>query len=67
MTFTIKTHDAWGTVTVGKFQTLEEARKAFVSLCQDPWYKSDGGVKGVEILEDRGPGGGIRRDWYAFK
>ncbi|MFM7754572.1 MAG: hypothetical protein ACKO58_09295 [Cyanobium sp.] len=36
MTFTIRTHDAWGVVPVGSFERLEEARQAFSSLCQDP-------------------------------
>jgi len=65
--FTIKTHDSWGIVKVGTFQSLEEARKVFSSLCEDPWYKSDGMVKGVELLQDTQQGEGIRMDWYTFR
>ena len=39
MTFSIRTHDSWGVVPVGDFQTLEEARQVFTALCHDPWYK----------------------------
>ena len=67
MTFTLKIHDGWGTVMVGHFQTLDEARRAFSSLCQDPWYSSDGTVRGVELVEDGEPGEDIRVDWLAFK
>ena len=67
MTFTLTIHDGWGIVDVGHFQTLEDARAAFASLCQDPWYTSDGTVKGVELVEEREPGEGIRIDWFAFK
>ena len=44
MSFSINTHDAWGVVKVGDFQSLEEARRAFTALCQDPWYQQDGGM-----------------------
>ena len=67
MTFTLKIHDGWGIVDVGHFQTLEDARGAFASLCQDPWYTSDGTVKGVELVEEREQGEGKRIDWFAFK
>jgi len=67
MNFTIKTHDSWGIVKVGSFQSLEEARKVFSSLCEDPWYKSDGMVKGVELLQDAEQGEDIRMDWFAFQ
>jgi hypothetical protein len=52
MTFSINTHDAWGIVRVGCFASLEEAREAFATLCQDPWYQQDGGVKGLELVDD---------------
>ena len=72
MSFRICTHDAWGVVLVGEFESLEEARQAFASLCQDPWYRQDGTVRGVELL-DAGqaaagqPGGSPQRlDWFAF-
>ncbi len=67
MTFTINTHDSWGIVKVGSFQSLEEARKVFSSLCQDPWYKRDGIVKGVELLQDAEQGEGIKIEWFAFR
>ena len=72
MPFLIRTHDAWGVVPVGHFDSLEEARQAFAALCQDPWYRQDGTVRGVELL-DAGqaasgqPGGSPQRlDWCAF-
>lgn len=67
MPFSIHTHDAWGTVKVGDFQSLEEARRVFVDLCRDPWYAKDGGVKGVELVEQRAGGALLRRDWYGFR
>lgn len=66
MAFLINTHDSWGVVTVGTFQSLEEARQAFASLCADPWYKNDGMAKGIELLE-KTAGGHQRLDWFAFK
>ncbi|MFO7630444.1 MAG: hypothetical protein R6W06_13200 [Prochlorococcaceae cyanobacterium] len=67
MTFIINTHDSWGSVKVGSFQSLQEAREVFSALCEDPWYKSDGMVKAVELAEDCEQGEGIRIDWFAFK
>lgn len=67
MSFSINTHDAWGTVKVGDFQTLDEARKAFAELCQDPWYAQDGGVKGLELVQRSDGGTTERLDWYAFR
>lgn len=60
MTFSINTHDAWGIVKVGCFTSLEEAREAFSTLCQDPWYQRDGGVKGLELVDDGDGNGGDR-------
>ena len=65
MTFDINTHDSWGVVNVGNFQTIEEARKVFASICEDPWYKSDGTVKGVELVDNAGSS--QRLDWYTFR
>ena len=65
MSFDINTHDSWGVVNVGNFQTIEEARKVFASICEDPWYKSDGTVKGVELVDNAGAS--QRLDWYAFR
>ena len=67
MTFRIRTHDSWGVVPVGDFQTLEEARQVFTALCQDPWYKADGTVKGVELVVDSEAGEGQRLDWFSFR
>jgi hypothetical protein len=64
MTFTIRTHDAWGVVTVGSFESLEQARQAFSSLCQDPWYRRDGGVKGLELARQPPGGPPERLDWF---
>ena len=66
MTFRLLTHDGWGRVPVGEFPTLEAARNAFTALCQDPWYRNDGSVRGIELVES-GPSGEARRiDWQAF-
>jgi hypothetical protein len=67
MTFRIRTHDSWGVVPVGDFQTLEQARKVFTALCQDPWYKADGTVKGVELVMDSEAEGGQRLEWFSFR
>jgi hypothetical protein len=67
MTFSIRTHDSWGVVPVGDFQTLEQARQVFSDLCQDPWYKADGTVKGVELVVDSEAGEGQRLEWFSFQ
>ena len=67
MTFSVRTHDAWGVVPVGDFQTLEEARQVFTALCQDPWYKADGSVKGVELVVASEAGEGQRLEWFPFR
>lgn len=67
MSFSIHTHDAWGSVKVGDFQSLEEARQAFADLCQDPWYRQDGGVKGLELVQQSDAGAAQRLDWYPFR
>lgn len=67
MPFSINTHDAWGTVKVGDYQCLEEAQKAFAELCHDPWYVQDGGVKGLELIEQSDAGAAVRLDWHAFR
>ena len=64
MSFSIDTHDAWGVVKVGDFPSLEEARRAFTALCQDPWYQQDGGIKGLELTQGAE---GQRLDWFAFR
>ncbi|MFM8524944.1 MAG: hypothetical protein ACKOCM_04915 [Cyanobacteriota bacterium] len=67
MRYRIDTHDSWGRVKVGEFQTLEEARHSYAQICQDPWYRSDGTVLGVELLEDNGSGMQQRLDWFSFQ
>jgi hypothetical protein len=67
MTFTIYTHDSWGLVTVGSYQSLEQAREVFAALCNDPWYRDDGTVKGVELVQVAEGGAGLRIDWFAFR
>jgi hypothetical protein len=67
MTFAVKTHDSWGILQVGNFPSLEEARKVFASICEDPWYRSDGTVKGVELVQGTDAGASLRLDWVAFR
>ena len=67
MTFTIRTHDAWGVVTVGSFTSLEQARQAFSSLCQDPWYQRDGGVKALELVRLLPGGAPERLEWLPLR
>jgi hypothetical protein len=67
MTFSIRTHDSWGVVPVGDFQSIEEARQVFADLCQDPWYKADGTVKGMELVVNSEEGEGQRLDWFSFQ
>lgn len=67
MHFSINTHDAWGSVKVGDFQSLEEAQQAFADLCEDPWYRQDGSVKGLELVLQSDGGIVQRLNWYAFR
>ena len=67
MPFTIRTHDAWGVVTVGSFNSLQEARLAFASLCQDPWYQQDGGVKALELASQLPGGSPERLEWFPLR
>jgi hypothetical protein len=67
MAFSIRTHDSWGVVPVGDFQSIEEARQVFADLCQDPWYKADGTVKGMELVVNSEEGEGQRLDWFSFQ
>jgi hypothetical protein len=67
MPFTIRTHDAWGVVAVGSFQSLDEARQAFSTLCQDPWYQRDGGVKGLELVQQEAGGSPLRLEWFPLR
>ncbi len=67
MTFAVNTHDSWGLVQVGRYPSLEEARQVFASICDDPWYKRDGTVKGVELVQAADTAGSQRLEWFAFR
>ncbi len=67
MAYTIYTHDGWGRTGVGSFATLSEAREAFNALCQDPWYRQDGGIRGLELVAEGPAGQSERLDWFAFR
>jgi hypothetical protein len=66
MAYSINTHDSWGVVNVGSFDTLELAQQAFRDLCADPWYRQDGTVKGAELLDTSNPSAPQRLDWCSF-
>lgn len=51
---------------VGEFATLEEARSAFATLGQDPWYRNDGSVRAIELVESGAGAEDRRLDWLAF-
>jgi hypothetical protein len=65
MAYAINTHDAWGVVKVGNYQSIEEARTVFVDQCDDLRYKSDGTVKGVVLVQGADAGQGL--EWFAFR
>jgi hypothetical protein len=67
MTYAVNTHDSWGIVKVGNYKSIEEARKVFSLICEDPWYKTDGTVYGVELVQDADAGAAQRLDWFAFR
>ena len=67
MTYVVNTHDSLGVVQVGSFSSLDEARTVFSSICDDPWYKSDGIVKGVELVQGAAASASQRLDWFAFR
>jgi hypothetical protein len=66
MAYSIYTHDSWGQVPVGDFDSLEEARQAFEALRQDAWYGQDGTVKGIELVQTTAQGERQRLEWFAF-
>lgn len=53
-------------VPIGDYSSLEEAREAFTALCEDPWYRQDGTVKGIELVETSPQGTRQRIEWFAF-
>jgi len=65
MSYAVNTHDSWGILQVGNYQSLEEAKQVFASICEDAWYKSDGTVKGVELVDNAGAS--QRLEWFAFR
>ena len=67
MTYAINTHDAWGVVLIGYCKSPEEARKVFYAICEDLRYKSDGTVKGVELVQGADAGAGKGFEWFAFR
>ena len=67
MPFAIYTHDSWGVVKVASLKTLGEAQQVFSAVCCDPWYQQDGGVKGVEMVQNSEDGASQRLDWFAFR
>jgi hypothetical protein len=54
-------------VPVGSFESLEEARQAFSSLCQDPWYRQDGSVKALELARQLPGGSPERLEWFPLR
>ena len=67
MPFAIYTHYSWGVVKVASFKSLGEAQQVFSAVCCDPWYQQDGGVKGVELVQNAEEGASQRLDWFAFR
>lgn len=67
MRYSITTHDAWGQVLVGDYATLAEARAVFVAMQQDPWYRQDGTVRGIELVEVNGQGERVRLEWFGLE
>ena len=66
MPYRLYTHDGWGRVPVAEFATLQEARSAFLSLGQDPWYRNDGSMKGIEHVNCGQAAEERRLEWLAF-
>jgi len=51
MTYTVISHDAWGSADVGSFASLEQAREVFQALQNDRWFLADGSVRGLSIVQ----------------
>jgi hypothetical protein len=49
--YIIYSHDAWGTTTVGNFETEDTARKVLQDLSKDHWFVMDGGIKKLSLVE----------------
>ena len=67
MTYAINTHDAWGVVMIGNCKSPEEARKVFSVIREDLRYKSDGTIKGVELVQGADAGAAQWVEWFAFR
>jgi hypothetical protein len=67
MSYSLYTHDSWGVLKIADFPSLDEARQAFGSLCEDPWYRNDGTVKGIELVQANPAGEAQRLDWFGFQ
>ena len=67
ITFVINTHDSWGIVKVANIPSLEEARKVFAAICEDPWHKKDRTVMGVELVLNADTGARHRLEWFSFR
>ena len=66
MSFSVYSHDAWGTAHVGEFATLEQAREVFTVLCSDRWFLADGTVKGLSIVDNSSSGEGRTVEQFSF-
>ena len=51
MTYSVLSHDAWGSADVGRFASLEQAREVFQALQNDRWFLADGSVRGLSIVQ----------------
>ena len=56
MTYTVYTHDAWGSTNVGSFTALAQAREVFDALCNDRWCNADGSMRGLSLVEEGADG-----------
>ena len=52
---------------IGNYLSLEEARTVFGDQCDDLRCKSDGTVKGVELVLGTDAGAGHRLKWFAIR
>jgi hypothetical protein len=59
MTYSVLSHDAWGSANVGSFTSLEQAREVFEALQKDRWFLADGTVRGLSIVETSSGSGAL--------
>ncbi|SBO41980.1 hypothetical protein [Cyanobium sp. NIES-981] len=52
--YSVISHDGWGSTSVGEFASLAEAQELFRTLCADRWFRTDGAIKGLSIVERAG-------------